>query len=57
MVVTGIGNNYNNVYESTYAAQKNETEYGIFCYRNRNDQCRENEEEHGRTLRETKKDT
>ena len=24
MVVTGIGNNYNNVYESTYATQKNE---------------------------------
>ena len=24
MAVTGIGNNYNNVYESTYAAQKNE---------------------------------
>ena len=25
MAVTGIGNNYNNVYERTYAAQKNET--------------------------------
>lgn len=25
MAVTGIGSNYNNVYESTYAAQKNET--------------------------------
>lgn len=25
MAITGIGNNYNNVYESTYAAQKNET--------------------------------
>ena len=24
MAITGIGNNYNNVYESTYAAQKNE---------------------------------
>lgn len=24
MVVTGIGNNYNNMYESTYATQKNE---------------------------------
>ncbi len=25
MAITGIGNNYNNVYDSTYAAQKNET--------------------------------
>ena len=25
MAITGIGNNYNNVYESTYATQKNET--------------------------------
>lgn len=25
MAITGIGNNYNNMYESTYAAQKNET--------------------------------
>ncbi len=25
MAITGIGSNYNNVYESTYAAQKNET--------------------------------
>ena len=24
MAITGIGNNYNNGYESTYAAQKNE---------------------------------
>lgn len=24
MAITGIGNNYNNIYESTYAAQKNE---------------------------------
>ena len=25
MAITGIGSNYNNVYESTYASQKNET--------------------------------
>ena len=25
MAITGIGNNYNNMYEGTYAAQKNET--------------------------------
>ena len=25
MAITGIGNNYNNMFEGTYAAQKNET--------------------------------